>query len=38
MNEEIKNYGRPMYMKEKADIIALTKKHRKKKQKCILKC
>ena len=34
MNDEIKKYGRPMHMDEKADIQALTKKYSGLKRKC----
>lgn len=34
MNDEIKEYGRPMYMEEKADILELTKKYSGTKKHC----
>ncbi len=34
MNDEIKKYGRPMYMEEKADILKLTEKYSGKKLHC----
>lgn len=34
MKDEIKKYGRPMYMKEKADVVTLTKKYSGEKLHC----